>query len=288
MFLRLILIIFSLNLYSSELSLEIIKISEKVLPGIPLMEYIIIKLNNESNRDLKFYYNPSTWVELEVIGDVKYYEEDIPYVLRTPFSSSQVLKAGEHKICGFRNKIFIEEGKIKVKAILDSNNIKKLAPPEYWKDLWIGRIESEEVDLEVRFENNKDKEVFNRYARQFKEYFDMIRPNMEEILENYPTSTYAGWALFRMPNASWGIKNEETDKQRKRYRDMVEIFLQHHPEFIYSGTLALTAAYIALDFKDYKGACELFKKAKELPKKFPLTKEEEEIYKKLKDEGKCK
>ncbi len=110
----------------------------------------------------------------------------------------------------------------------------------------------------------------------------------DKILTHFPTSTYAGWVLLNLPHGGWGTKDNKYVNEKKRYQELVEMFIEAHPEFPYAGYLAANAGYIALENNNYRSACKLFKNAIELPTAIELTEKTKKMYNELKQEGKCK
>ncbi len=141
------------------------------------------------------------------------------------------------------------------------------------------------------FEYPKGEDL-NVYKKMNKEARDFTFPESgvkaEELLTHFPTSTYAGWVLLKLPHAGWGTRDKKYDEEKKRYQELVEMFLEVHPDFPYAAYLAADAGYIALEYNNYKSACQLFKKAMELTTVIELTEKTKKMYNELKKEGKCK
>ncbi len=165
-----------------------------------------------------------------------------------------------------------------------------------WEGCFHGVIRSSEYTFQIKEPEGVDREIFDLWQRQNPESPPCLFPrNMEKelldpkyILTHFPTSTYAGWVLLKLPHAGWGTRDKKYDEEKKRYQELVEMFLEVHPDFPYAAYLAADAGYIALEYNNYKSACQLFKKAMELTTVIELTEKTKKMYNELKKEGKCK
>ena len=146
-----------------------------------------------------------------------------------------------------------------------------------------------------------DREVFEKYIKG--EYFDIeeelkqYESKLKEELLKFPTSTYAGWALKDYVYKTFDYDEEGRKNEKRKYRDLIETFVNANNDFIFAGSLLSKAAFISLELEEINKACELFDKSLKLKWQVPTMnnklkeeaiKRSKSAYEKLKKEGKCK
>jgi len=159
------------------------------------------------------------------------------------------------------------------------------------EDAWEGKIETEKKKIRIVEPEGIDREAY--------EYFKGCPfCKKEQLLEKYPTSTYAGWVLRSLPSVEWTVRREKYIKEIENYIELVKNFANVHPDFPLAGYLAYQAASYAMDLKDYNSACILYKISEKSEwvkmgalDENAIKKSKEDIkasIEKLKKEGRCK
>jgi hypothetical protein len=129
------------------------------------------------------------------------------------------------------------------------------------------KVESNHIKIKLTDPSGIDAEIFNKY----KSHCNQMMIYKEDILEKYPTSTYAGWALVSyLPSLSLSINPEllleeamdiktnrilnhcsthviydkegnakimYADEIASKYAEKAKIFLEAHPDFYYAGPI---------------------------------------------------
>ena len=173
---------------------------------------------------------------------------------------------------------------------------------------WVGTIKSNEIHIHVLAPTGVDLEAFKAFKGQ-------PFAKKEDLLEKYPTSTYAGWVLKDWPEVPGVfVKNESATKtifaaikrseedlhrywrldvplpedQKVRDRKVVmrqfvescEAFVNAHSDISFSGWILARAGFNALGLGDFRTACVDLKRALELDWKLPgASKNAEPSYK---------
>jgi len=154
--------------------------------------------------------------------------------------------------------------------------------------------EAAKINIEISYPKGIDEEAYEEFKG-----FPLAYP--EKILEKYPTSIYAGWALFTyqpdlpgpvVKNESakkallaiingnsleikkwWkiDIKNISNEREQKIAQNMkmlmsnLELFANAHPDFMFSGYLLARSGFNALVLSEYKRACFMLDKSLKMP-----------------------
>jgi hypothetical protein len=184
-----IMFIFSLDVYG-QLKIEINNVREEWLLGEPIR--IGIYLKNESKgilrtyrslmrfssaSSLKLYISPMEGVEKmserteeEIINQIYEYEPLWEYRREIGLFDYIIKKAGIYRV------------KVVYDVRMEGSNYVD-------KGVYLGPSESNEIEIKVKEPAGIDLEAYN-YFKGFPIAYG------EELLEKYPTSTYAGWALI--------------------------------------------------------------------------------------------
>jgi len=294
LYIIIIILIFSFNAFA-KLKIEIRNIKNEWILEEPIM--IIIHLKNDSkevlrtyrslldfssNSSLKLYISPMEGVEKI---DGKVIEEPINQIFEYEglweFSKS----------IGLFNYIIKKAGSYNIKIVYDAS----IEANNYLNEgVYLGPSESNEIIINVKQPDGIDKEAY--------EYFEGCPLcNKDELLIKYPTSTYAGWALFTyqpdlpgpvVKNESakkallaiingdsleikkwWkiDIKNISNEREQKIAQKMkmlmsnLELFANAHPDFMFSGYLLARSGFNALVLSEYKRACFMLDKSLKMP-----------------------
>ena len=304
---RILILIFSLNLFSQlELKLEK-NYGEKVVRCEPIWVKVILE-NKGKKREriglegmahltrLKGFY-------MEVNGE-KYigpwYEYNIAYELEV--LGKDYLDYGEKIIEELDLRIMaLKEGNYEIYAILNlfgkmykSNKIELDIEAPVGIDEEAYRYAEEEYNRLMGDYWNRENKPYNI---RFMGVCKYLTENPTFTLENFPISTYAGWALKDYVYKTFDYDEEGRKNEKRKYRDLIETFVNANNDFIFAGSLLSKAAFISLELGEKNKACELFDKSLKLKWQVPTMnnklkeeaiKRSKSAYEKLKKEGKCK
>jgi len=303
--------LFVLTILANEFSLKIEIVPKKTILGTPI--YLEWVMKNESKAEIKTGIIPK-YDFLIVITDENGKElkrVGTGEILYREGRDIKVIKRGE-EIRGSYNlseNYRLVAGVYKVYLRWRSNGIVLNAKTKQYETVWAGDIRSNEEEFIIEEPNGIDKEVYNKYHYEPEgKIMCCNKPN--EVLEKYPTSTYAGWVLYNF-DIDWytrgtcsicdekiikdineigffkaleNLRNSKKEIERKEKREktieFLEKFIKEHPEFPFIGYYYATLADKYLIKGDIKKACENYKKSLELEWNLPrISKKETEIQK---------
>ena len=304
---RILILIFSLNLFSQlELKLEK-NYGEKVVRCEPIWVKVI--LENKSNR--KVIIGVEGAVSLTLIKSFYFLVNGREYrgpwsdgheVIEFPANAKNYIDKGESKESNIDLRIMaLQEGKYDLEAVLEleekvykSNKIELDIEAPVGIDEEAYRYAEEEYNRLMGDYWNRENKPYNI---RFMGVCKYLTENPTFTLENFPISTYAGWALKDYVYKTFDYDEEGRKNEKRKYRDLIETFVNANNDFISAGSLLSKAAFISLELGEINKACELFDKSLKLKWEFLAMnkkfKEKEinrskSVYEKLKKEGKCK
>ncbi|OGF59582.1 MAG: hypothetical protein A2Y62_08795 [Candidatus Fischerbacteria bacterium RBG_13_37_8] len=186
-----LLILFSVMSSYAQLKMELIPIEKVWLLGEPVY-FAKAHLKNESNKILKTYYPLNYWdgTPMKLI-----IEPREGYVPLEPKQIDFTKLIFEYEPNWEMNVILwadiIKTGMYKAKIVYDATAISQIS---YVPDALIGPIESNEVTFKVKEPVGIDKIAYDAFKKS-KRNIATIGGMPHIMLEKYPTSIYAGWAL---------------------------------------------------------------------------------------------
>jgi len=222
--------LFVLTILANEFSLKIEIVPKKTILGTPI--YLEWVMKNESKAEIKTGIIPK-YDFLIVITDENGKElkrVGTGEILYREGRDIKVIKRGE-EIRGSYNlseNYRLVAGVYKVYLRWRSNGIVLNAKTKQYETVWAGDIKSNEEEFIIEEPNGIDKEVYNKYHYEPEgKIMCCNKPN--EVLEKYPTSTYAGWVLFSPgTDLEWASGKDLIDdmlkpvSERKRWGTFVD------------------------------------------------------------------
>lgn len=201
-------IILSSHLVISEgLVLDVKVLEERIKLGEPI--YIEWVLRNESKEGIKVAMPAGYWQYY-----IKVYRESGEEVQRNRVMDEHFSLTGEYEIellIGGDCKRLLYDlsinyelgtGRYYIYAIYKQSSPLKNARTHRYEEVWSGEIKSNRVELQVEEPQGEEREAYE----YFKGHIPLSGERSKEVLEKFPTSTYAGWVVEK-----YLYKPSETD-----------------------------------------------------------------------------
>ena len=307
-----ILLLISFVCFCDDLELMISCPKGEMVLGCPIS--IPTEIRNLSGKPITLSYKPLKFVKLETRDEEGKIVDIEPErrVLEMPGLDSQKIEieANGKNVIATGVDYIKKAGKYTAKAIFESKGPYyylengKLVPFQAWE----GRIESEICQFEVKPPTGIDLEAYNYFKGD-----PLSKPS--ELLQKYPTSTYAGyvacppnqWTSNTAPERilkaietgsylSGGSLPDDTGQSKDGWlylggKDLIEwrakwvgIVLKNHPDIWYADDLKLRLAVDQIALKNYQAAeSDLDKLSKEA--KLEVAEKAKKYLSLMKDKG---